>query len=193
MIIRWTHRAADELIEAAARHRISVVTAIAGWGKTQAVTAWARTRRTTWISAPETGADSVDWLRRQLPENDGGGVLVLDDVHRIRPGSPCARFLEQLCLRLPAGLKLIMLTRAALPFDVNPLRTRDSLVEVGAAALALDEGTVAEVLHETVGEDPPGLAARVWAATGGWPVAVRHALNTLQGIDPTRRLARLAG
>jgi DNA-binding SARP family transcriptional activator len=194
MSIRWIRIATDELIGVAARHRVLAVTAVAGWGKTAVIAPWAQDRPTVWVSAPETGAEAADWLSAQVPDaGDDGVVLVVDDLHRVRPGTACALFLEDLCLRPPSGLSIVLLSRVELPFDPKPLRRRGFLAELGAPELALGIPSVAAVVHSTVGEDPPELAARVWAATGGWPAAVRYAVDMLVGVEPDRRIEVLAG
>lgn len=194
MGMRCTHSATDELIGAAARHRVVAVTAVAGWGKTTAVALWARAWRTIWVTTPQAGAESADWLSSVVPDGDDGAesVLVVDDLQHVRPATPSARYLESLCQRPSSGPRLVLLSRVDLPFDKEALHRRGFLGEIGARELALDLPAVVDMLRTTIGQDPPGFAARLWATTGGWPAAVRHALDMLKGVEPGRRLAVLA-
>lgn len=118
-------------------------------------------------------------------------VLVLDDLQELEPGGEAVRLVEGLCRHAPELLHLVLVSRRALPFSLARLRGQGQVGDVGAPELAFDVAEVASLLRATVGEEPPGLAARVWECTGGWPAALRCAVDLLRTTDRDQRLAVL--
>jgi ATP/maltotriose-dependent transcriptional regulator MalT len=131
-------------------------------------------------------ADICSWLHSCLRKDL---VLVLDDLHGLRPDGDATRIVECLCKRTPDRLHLVLISRCELPFSLQRLRGRGLVTEIHAPDLAFDVADVVELVHKTVGEDPPGLSRKVWEHSGGWPTAVRSALEMLQGVAPQQRLA----
>jgi ATP/maltotriose-dependent transcriptional regulator MalT/DNA-binding SARP family transcriptional activator len=106
----------------------------------------------------------------------GSLLLVLDDVHLIRPGDPASGLLEALCRQAPACLHVVLSSREPVPFAVRRLRQDGDLLEVTAAQLTFTEREI----HDLLVVSDPGLAATVHQATGGWPVAVRMVADALR-------------
>jgi ATP/maltotriose-dependent transcriptional regulator MalT/DNA-binding SARP family transcriptional activator len=120
-------------------------------------------------------------------------VLVLDDVHEIGVAEAPMRLVESLCLQGPDSLHVVLASRMAPPFPLDRLRRRGDVLEVGGDALAFTVEEVAELLARAGVE--PGLAGRLHAATGGWPVAVGLSLEALRrapaGVSRERALEAL--
>ena len=115
-------------------------------------------------------------------------VLVLDDLHGLRPDSDAARIVEILCQRGPDKLSLVLISRQELPFSLQRLRGRGLVTEIYASDLAFDITEVEALLRSTVGKQPAGLAGRVWECTGGWPTAVHSAVEMLRTVALEQRL-----
>ncbi|RAS65992.1 ATP/maltotriose-dependent transcriptional regulator MalT [Lentzea atacamensis] len=183
-------------LDTAAGHKVVVVKAGPGWGKTTSVAAWAATRRACWLSAGDTSLDRLSRgllraLRQRLPrlpvelitsQADAVADLVcgLLDVHLDEPlvlvvddagalDGDGARLIEALCLRSPELFSLVLLTRGELGFALPA-----DLCEIDSRELAFTGEEVAAL----VGADAAGV---VRARTAGWPAAVtlyREALST---------------
>jgi DNA-binding SARP family transcriptional activator len=151
------------------------------------------------VPAPSHGTSTVDtdqvgssvaaicaWLHSVLSKDL---VLVLDDLHGLRPGSDAAGVVESLCQRAPERLHLVLISRRELPFSLQRLRGRGLVTEIHAPDLAFDVADVEALLRMTVGRDPAGLSRQVWEHTGGWPTAVRSVVEMLRGALPDQRLA----
>jgi DNA-binding SARP family transcriptional activator/tetratricopeptide (TPR) repeat protein len=191
-----------------------VVIGAAGWGKTTAVATWSRDRPTAWLryedydgdaqrllsglcralgahlpvpeeGQPDSATAICEWLRGALRKDL---ILVLDDVHGLQPDSGAARAVEALCQWAPDPLHLVLISRTELPFSLQRLRGRGLVTEIHAPDLAFDVGDVETLLRKTVGNDPPGLARRVWEHTGGWATAVHCAIEMLRSVLPDQRL-----
>jgi DNA-binding SARP family transcriptional activator len=116
-------------------------------------------------------------------------VLVLDDLHELPPDSDAAGIIETLCQRAPDRLHLVLISRRELPFSLQRLRGRGFVSEIHAPDIAFDLADVEALLHQTVGQDPPGLSRLIWEHTGGWPTAVQCAVEMLRGVEADRRPA----
>ncbi|HZE01388.1 MAG TPA: AAA family ATPase, partial [Pseudonocardiaceae bacterium] len=152
------------------------------------------------ISVPALGLDTVAddipqrgssaaaiclWLHSALSEDL---VLVLEDLHGLQPDSDATRVVEDLCRRAPDRLHLVLISRRELPFSVQRLRGHGLVAEIHAPDLAFDVADVETLLSKTVGNDPPGLARRVWEHTGGWATAVHCAVEMLRTVQADERL-----
>jgi ATP/maltotriose-dependent transcriptional regulator MalT len=131
---------------------------------------------------------------------DGDLVLVLDDLHVLAGATGSIRFVEALVRLAPAGLHIVVTSRAEVPFAIERLRGQGQVVDVGGTALAFSEDEIHELLHALLGDDRDHAdlhdiaAERIHAATGGWPAAVRLALEayrTAPGGDREAALDRL--
>ena len=119
-------------------------------------------------------------LRRDL-------VLVVDDVHELS-GSPGAmQLIESLCRQAPTQLHVVLASRFEPPFPIERLRGQGQVLELSGADLAFDVEETAGLLGALTGDDDPQTAAELHRATGGWPAAVRLAVETLRGVPPAGR------
>jgi DNA-binding SARP family transcriptional activator len=114
-------------------------------------------------------------------------VLVVDDVHELSPDGSSARFLGDLCRQAPDALHLVLSSRTEPPFPVARLRAQGEVVDIAADELAFGRGEVVELFAELVGADAETVAERLYAATGGWPAAVRLGVEALRVTAPERR------
>jgi ATP/maltotriose-dependent transcriptional regulator MalT/DNA-binding SARP family transcriptional activator len=118
-------------------------------------------------------------------------VLVLDDVQEIERGTASARLIEGLCRQAPAGLHLILSSRAEPPFAVERLRGRGQLLEIDGSMLAFSPEEVKALLAAALDGGAAELAVQLHELTNGWPAAVRLAIETLRMVSPEDRAASL--
>jgi ATP/maltotriose-dependent transcriptional regulator MalT/DNA-binding SARP family transcriptional activator len=120
-------------------------------------------------------------------------VLVLDDFHELTEGSGSARLVQAICRQAPPLLHVVIASRAPPPFPIQRLRGRDEVLELTSADLAFTLDEVCELVYRTLGEPDEDTAERLHSATGGWPVAVRLAVEAAR-TAPEREavLKRLA-
>ena len=98
----------------------------------------------------------------------------------------------------PAGLHVVVTSRAEVPFAVERLRGQGQVVDVGGTALAFiveEIRALLDVLLEADGAEASALrdaaATRIHAATGGWPAAVRLAVEAYRSAPGGDREAVL--
>jgi ATP/maltotriose-dependent transcriptional regulator MalT/DNA-binding SARP family transcriptional activator len=121
-------------------------------------------------------------LRRDL-------VLVLDDVHETNGAPGAVHVIESLCRQAPDRFHLVVASRSELPFPIERLRGQGQVLELSGSDLAFDAAETAALLAG-IGADIGGddaAALELHRATGGWPAAVRLAVETLRGIEPGDR------
>jgi DNA-binding SARP family transcriptional activator len=121
---------------------------------------------------------------------DGPLLLVVDDLHALA-GAPAAwRLIEALVRLAPADLRILITSRTELPFGIERLRGQGQVLDLGATALAFTEHEIASLLgvllesDDAVPPDRGAAARRILAATGGWPAAVRLAIEALRAAGP---------
>jgi DNA-binding SARP family transcriptional activator/Tfp pilus assembly protein PilF len=124
-------------------------------------------------------------LRRDL-------VLVLDDAHEVTASPGTLQLIESLCRQAPARLHLVLASRSDLPFPIERLRGQGQVLEVTSSDLAFDVEEIAYLLQALTGQGEVETAAEIRRATGGWPAAVRLAVETLRGRPAEGRAAELA-
>jgi ATP/maltotriose-dependent transcriptional regulator MalT/DNA-binding SARP family transcriptional activator len=126
-----------------------------------------------------------------------GLLLVLDDLHAI-DGEPAAwRFIEALVRLAPPELHFLVTTRTELPFGVERLRGQGQVLDLGGAALAFSVEEIGVLLETLIGErtgaeERTKAARRIHDATGGWPAAVRLAVESYRAAPPAGREAALS-
>ncbi|NUW34671.1 tetratricopeptide repeat protein [Nonomuraea sp. SMC257] len=191
------------------RHRLTVVTAGPGGGKTSAVRGWTRARPdhpVTWL----TGTDDATLIERicqALGAPSGWTrsaglaaelaaavfrptILVIDEVERVEPGTPGARLLEELCHHGGDDLHLVLISRSAVPFPIQRLRGLGHVFQASAEHLAFTPAETRSLSSIVLGSDD--LAEEVHELTKGWPVAVRLTLSWLSGLPSSDRAKRIA-
>jgi ATP/maltotriose-dependent transcriptional regulator MalT/DNA-binding SARP family transcriptional activator len=123
-------------------------------------------------------------LRRDL-------VLVLDDVHEIAGSLGARQVIEALCRQAPSRFHVVLTSRTELPFPIERLRGQGQVLEIDGADLAFDVEETALLLSTLAGTDDAETALELHRATGGWPAAVRLAVETLRGVPEGGRRAAL--
>ena len=81
----------------------------------------------------------------------------------------------------------MLASRAELPFPIERLRGRGQVLEITGADLAFDVGETAALLADRAGDNDMATATALHRATGGWPAAVRLAVETLGETPPEQR------
>ena len=128
---------------------------------------------------------------------DGDLVLVLDDLHAVDDAPIAWRFVESLVRLAPAELHILVTSRSELPFGVERLRGQGQVLDLGGPALSFSFGEIRAIVDTVLdGEALPAetheeVARRILDATGGWPAAVRLALEAYRGATPERRAQTL--
>jgi DNA-binding SARP family transcriptional activator/Tfp pilus assembly protein PilF len=136
----------------------------------------------------------VDALQDRL---GGDLVLVLDDLHAIEDAPSAWRFVEALVRLAPSELHLLITSRSDLPFGIERLRGQGQVIDLSGPVLGFTieeiDAIVATVLADEALEPTARaeVVARIHAATGGWPAAVRLALEAYRGVPQERRAAAL--
>ncbi len=125
-------------------------------------------------------------LRRDL-------VLVVDDVHELSESPGAMQLIESLCRQAPAQVHIVLASRVEPSFPIERLRGQGQVLELSGSDLAFDVDETAELLVALTGDDDAETAAELHRATGGWPAAVRLAVETLRGVPPTGRREALEG
>jgi len=119
-------------------------------------------------------------------------ALVLDDVQEIDRGGPAATLLDGLCRQAPAGLRIVLASRTEPPFPIDRLRAQAQVATIEGGMLAFTPDETVAAVEAELGAGPEALpgpqlaeAARaIHEATGGWPAAVRLAIEQLRHRPP---------
>jgi ATP/maltotriose-dependent transcriptional regulator MalT/DNA-binding SARP family transcriptional activator len=120
-------------------------------------------------------------------------VLVLDDVHELGDARGAATLVEALCRQAPPTLHLLLASRSEPPFPIGRLRGQGQVVELGGSDLSFTPDETAELVAHIAGASTAAHAAALWSATGGWPAALRLAVEALRELPPERWEEALAG
>jgi DNA-binding SARP family transcriptional activator len=119
-------------------------------------------------------------LRRDL-------ALVIDDVHAVAGSVGAVQVIESLCRQAPPRLHLVLASRTELPFPIERLRGQGQVLELAGADLVFDAGETATLLASLAGAADAETAVELQQATGGWPAAVRLAVEALREVPPVDR------
>ncbi|WP_433056279.1 LuxR C-terminal-related transcriptional regulator [Dactylosporangium sp. CS-033363] len=203
-------------LDAAVRAPLTLVTAPAGWGKTAALVAWARTVRigeggelpvVRWVTShAERGADVPGQLLGALsehPDAHGGKadgdllrvvdalqrphVVVVDDVREISDPDALAE-LEALVRHGMGRLRLVLSCRRDPSLPLYRWRVDGSLTEMRTSDLSLTIAETAELLaaHDVV--LPSATLYSLHSITEGWPAGVRLAAMAMRGHPEPERV-----
>ena len=115
---------------------------------------------------------------------DAERTIILDDIHRLEPSSSGARLVEALVLQAPPHLHIVVAGRDRPPFPIERLRARGDVATISADALTFTIDEVRELAAELGASGEPGLAERIAELTGGWPAAVRLAIEAFRSGVP---------
>jgi LuxR family transcriptional regulator, maltose regulon positive regulatory protein len=175
-----------------------LVAAPPGYGKTTALGQWIDDddRRSVWITVEDADNDPGRILHRIASALNTGGtaqaprqkmsvrriaeqvrkegrpvVIVLDDVHHLRP-RPVPDLLLELVTELPAGSQLVAATRMAPPFRLGRLRAERRCAEFGHIDLAFTAEEARQALVRAGVEMTEDDLRLLVERTEGWPAGV---------------------
>ncbi len=106
-------------------------------------------------------------------------LLVLDDVHELTGAPGPTAFVESLSLQAPQPLHLVLASRTEPPLRIDRLRGQGHVLDVDAGDLRLDLDEVAALVEAAGVTGSPDTAAAIRDACGGWPAAVRLAVEAV--------------
>lgn len=109
-------------------------------------------------------------------------VLVLDDVQELRDAGGAWRLVEALIRHAPATFHLVLSSRAAPPFPIDRLRGRGQVFELDSDELAFSGEEIDELVSRSLGEAADDTATLLRDITGGWPAAVRLAIEAVAAV-----------
>jgi LuxR family transcriptional regulator, maltose regulon positive regulatory protein len=137
---------------------------------------------------------AIDELMNGLAVFQEELVVVLDDLHAITDAE-CLASIEFAIRRLPASVRLIVITRVEPPFELAGLRASGALVELRSDDLAFETNEVFELLVGRAGiRLDLADAETLWRRTEGWPAALVLASVWLRGEDdPVRAVSEFGG
>lgn len=118
--------------------------------------------------------------------------LVLDNVEELPAGGAAEALVQALVRYAPPELRLVLASRAGLPFPIDRLRGRGEVLEIGVDALRLSPDEVRQLVVGIVTDASGDLLDEVRRLVGGWPAAVRLTAEALRDVPPSERAAALA-
>jgi LuxR family transcriptional regulator, maltose regulon positive regulatory protein len=135
----------------------------------------------------------VERLLSEVEALEEPGVLVIDDLHELRSVEAQAQ-LERFLTRLPAQLRVVLLTRAATGLGLHGLRLAGALTELRAPDLRFSLQETRELLERAgVALSDTGVAL-LHERTEGWVGALRLAAPGLAAHpDPERFVNEFSG
>jgi len=216
------------LVDVALAHRLTLVVAAPGWGKSFLLQQWAKSAPSITVATPPSGwtpfalarellrglalhgatVGAVDFPAHAAPDSPDNPaqvaalaaavcavagrtitdrtLVLLDDVEAT--SSSLEQFLEALVLHLPTPLHLVIACRRQPGLRLARLRAAGDVADVSADQLAMRPGEMDEI-----GLDAAGTATvnELLEASGGWPLAVRLAAETVRRGGPVDRAAIL--
>ncbi|MBV1850061.1 BTAD domain-containing putative transcriptional regulator [Catellatospora tritici] len=148
-----------------------IVVAAAGYGKTTALRRWYPTGQARWWQH-----DTAAHLFVRDAARSGTGHLVLDDLPALP--DPALRELLRAVADLDDGTDVALASRHPLPW--RRLGSADRWSETDPADLACTVDEIDDLITEACGTPDPELAARLHAATAGWPALVHLAVESVR-------------
>ncbi|GMU77854.1 MAG: helix-turn-helix transcriptional regulator [Acidimicrobiia bacterium] len=109
-------------------------------------------------------------------------VLVLDDVHHLRPGPSRDVVLRALVAHVPPGSVVALVTRESAPLPTCRAVLAGETMVVDAHDLALTREEVGAVLRSEAFEASPEVVDALWQRTEGWVAGVALAALALRGV-----------
>jgi LuxR family transcriptional regulator, maltose regulon positive regulatory protein len=164
-------------------------------GALRATGSFPRGSRLHGLSAPRPDVDPgfVDTVLDTVDELGAEVWLVLDDVHVLHDAAT-VRSLEQLCLRLPSDLHLVLASRSGPAIGLARLRLQGRLRELGPGDLAFSVDETAAVLRARNLDLPEAAVVEIHRRTEGWIGGVAIAAMALAvADDPEELLLRFSG
>ncbi|MEB3329875.1 MAG: BTAD domain-containing putative transcriptional regulator [Candidatus Sericytochromatia bacterium] len=119
---------------------------------------------------------------------EGGGVLVLDDLHAADAVPGIARAVEHLAHDLPDNWQLIVTSRVQPALPLGQLRVRQQLVEVGVRELRFNAAELRELVAGLAGLTlSPADCLELQSHTDGWVASVILAVQAVRGPQSDAR------
>ena len=120
-------------------------------------------------------------------------VLVIEDVHQLR-SDEALHGLEQLLERMPANLRVVLISRRDPALGLHRLRVSGELAEIRAAELEFTADEAGELLSAAGLAIEPGAVTRLHERTEGWAAGLRLAAMSLsRHTDPERFVTEFSG
>jgi ATP/maltotriose-dependent transcriptional regulator MalT len=179
-------QAGASAVRTALRYRIALVLAPAGWGKTTAVRAALDGIEHRWVDLSREPA-AFDFAAARAP---GDPIVVLDGVHLLDEAS-LAALVESMRAQPAARWLLISRRRSNLPV-ARWIASDDAGAPVLFEDLALGASDVDAAARELDLHITEPIVATILERTGGWPVAVRFMLSTLERSPDVERATAAA-
>ena len=107
-------------------------------------------------------------------------LLVLDDVHELAGAPGPLAFVQSLAQQAPPPLHIALASRTEPPLRIDRLRGQGLVLDIEGGDLRLDVGEVRELVQVAGIDGAPNTAAAIHDACGGWPAAVRLAVETVR-------------
>jgi LuxR family maltose regulon positive regulatory protein len=170
----------DELFDDA-EVPLTVVCAPAGYGKTTAVGEWltGRERRSTWLTIEPADNDLENLFPRlislwgDIAAAGGEELAVVVDDYQLLTRPAAHRAVETTLDRLPAGVRMLVISRSPPPLRLGRRRAAGTLFEVGLDDLAFTLAETEALLDEAFGlRLGTARLEEVAAAVAGWPAGL---------------------
>ncbi|HEY0695779.1 MAG TPA: LuxR C-terminal-related transcriptional regulator [Kribbella sp.] len=148
----------------------------------------------TLAPSPEFDASMVvDKMLQQLTRGDQPRVLVIDDLNELESREAMEQ-LEQMLVRLPPGVRVVLASRRDPRLRLHQLRLEGELTEIRAADLAFSADEAAQLLKGVGVQLRESDVALLQERTEGWAAGLRLAAISLQGrTDPEQFVAEFSG
>lgn len=197
-----TARAARLLPLLSGPRPFTVLVAPAGYGKTTLLRAWCALdpRPSGWLTLND-GHDNPLPLLRAIARtaddvfaraHDRGGVLVIDAVQHVRSAG-ARETLAGVLREPPAGLAIVLASRAELPLPIARLSAEGLVTELRTSTLAMTREEAAELCAAAgLRVDAEALDA-LMRQTEGWPAALALAAVGVERDPSEQSLTRLDG
>lgn len=147
-------------------YKLLYISASTGWGKTTAIQHHFRNRRHTYASLWDE--DALD-----RAEQDGTGLVILDDGQAVSDQPGLQKRLCALLRRIPAGGRVVLLSRAPLPDWLLPFQLSGLLSPIDSGLLALGAGDTAKLAEAMGLELSQEDVLRLHRESRGYPLAAR--------------------
>ena len=160
------HALSDALEQGMKAYKILYLAAPTGWGKTTAVRYHFRTR-------PHTYASAWDEDALEKVEQDGTGLIILDDCHALTDRPAYQKRLCALLRGLSAEGRVVLLSRAAVPDWLLPFQLAGLLTVLNSDLFALGTGDAAKLAGKLRLELSQEDILRLHQESRGHPLMIR--------------------
>ncbi len=139
------------------------------------------------------GKAVVERLLAELASLEEPAVLVIDDLHELRPADALG-WLEMFLARLPTGLRVVLATREDPRLGLHRLRLAGELTELRGPDLRFSLEEAKELLQREGTALSDAGVALLYERTEGWAAGLRLAVISLgQHPDPERFVKEFSG